>query len=231
MGKTFVAVRQLSARSTAVSRQRQRRRRFQACCFKQTMLTPLGPTVSRAQVMLIRWLTSLPRESSMHKLCVFLVPTVALVDQQSETLANQTPLKVRPYRGDMGENNGRLQRCSWWIISIVIAELQRSSLSSLPKGVDFWDREKWQKELAEADCVVMTAEIWKNVLLHAYWTLDQVSLSFFPKRVCTGLCCGCHDLTLSTARAIGARHGLCEPSGQHPVWIKRAASLVDREAT
>lgn len=54
------------------------------------------------QIMLLRWITSLPRKDDNHRLCVFLVPTVALVDQQSEAIANQTSLRVRPYRGDLG---------------------------------------------------------------------------------------------------------------------------------
>lgn len=52
--------------------------------------------------MLMRWLAALPKESNIHKIMVFLVPKVALVDQQSEALVANTSLRVRPYRGDMG---------------------------------------------------------------------------------------------------------------------------------
>lgn len=53
--------------------------------------------------MLMRWINSLPRETDAHKITVFLVPTVALVDQQSEHIANNTSLRVSGYRGDMSE--------------------------------------------------------------------------------------------------------------------------------
>lgn len=51
--------------------------------------------------MLMRYINALPREDDMHRITVFLVPTVALVDQQSEAIAKNTSLRVRPYRGDM----------------------------------------------------------------------------------------------------------------------------------
>jgi replicative superfamily II helicase len=51
--------------------------------------------------MLMRWISMLPQDTDDHKLIVFLVPTVALVDQQSEHIANNTSLRVRAYRGDM----------------------------------------------------------------------------------------------------------------------------------
>lgn len=49
----------------------------------------------------MKWINSLPRETNEHKITVFLVPTVPLVDQQSEEIANNTSLRVRGYRGDM----------------------------------------------------------------------------------------------------------------------------------
>jgi endoribonuclease Dicer len=42
--------------------------------------------------------------------------------------------------------------------------------------VEFWDTARWEKEFEDADCVIMTAAIWLNVLLHGYWTLDKVRL-------------------------------------------------------
>ena len=56
--------------------------------------------------MLMRWINGLPRTDDVHRLNVFIVPTVALVDQQSEAIAKNTSLRVRPYRGDMGASRG-----------------------------------------------------------------------------------------------------------------------------
>lgn len=53
-------------------------------------------------MLLIRHLTSLPKTSSEHTLIAFLVPTVALVDQQTEVLRAQTSLRVTPFRGSDG---------------------------------------------------------------------------------------------------------------------------------
>lgn len=53
--------------------------------------------------MLMRWIASLPRDTPEHKIIVFVVPTVPLVDQQAEAIANNTSLRVRGYRGDMRE--------------------------------------------------------------------------------------------------------------------------------
>ncbi|KAI5116563.1 hypothetical protein M0805_001548 [Coniferiporia weirii] len=48
-------------------------------------------------------------------------------------------------------------------------------------GVDGWDRNRWQAEFAQTDCLVMTAQIFKNVLTHAYWSMEQVSLLVFDE--------------------------------------------------
>lgn len=58
--------------------------------------------------MLIRYMTSLPSFQAEHKLVVFLAPTVALVEQQSEAVRSHTPLKVATYTGDTGEALPRL---------------------------------------------------------------------------------------------------------------------------
>lgn len=58
--------------------------------------------------MLMKWINSLPRETDDHMITVFLVPTVPLVDQQSEHIANNTSLRVRGYRGDMRASSSHI---------------------------------------------------------------------------------------------------------------------------
>lgn len=41
-------------------------------------------------------------------------------------------------------------------------------------GVDAWDRAIWAKEFEENDALVMTAQIYYNIILHAYWSLEKV---------------------------------------------------------
>ncbi|THH08707.1 hypothetical protein EW145_g2529 [Phellinidium pouzarii] len=48
-------------------------------------------------------------------------------------------------------------------------------------GVDTWDNHRWSDEFKQADCLVMTAQIFKNVLTHGYWSLEQVSLLIFDE--------------------------------------------------
>jgi hypothetical protein len=40
--------------------------------------------------------------------------------------------------------------------------------------VDLWNRDRWLSEFDACDCVVMTAQIWLNVIMHGYWQLERV---------------------------------------------------------
>lgn len=42
-------------------------------------------------------------------------------------------------------------------------------------GVDAWDLNVWVTEFKEHDVLVMTAQIYYNVILHAYWSIKDVS--------------------------------------------------------
>ncbi|KAL5528914.1 hypothetical protein ACEPAG_4888 [Sanghuangporus baumii] len=86
------------------------------------------------------------------KKAIFLVPKVPLVDQQRSFLSEQTPLVVRGYTGAM--------------------------------GVEAWDKGRWALEFTQSDCLVMTAitaQIFKDILVHGYWTMDRVSLLIFDE--------------------------------------------------
>ncbi|KPV76863.1 uncharacterized protein RHOBADRAFT_51848 [Rhodotorula graminis WP1] len=50
------------------------------------------------------------------------------------------------------------------------------------QGVDYWQREKWQQLLIhEADVVVLTPQIWLDVLRNAYFDLRDVQLVIFDE--------------------------------------------------
>lgn len=59
-------------------------------------------------ILLMKWVAA--RYSNDKKLVVFLVPKVALVDQQADFIIKQTPLRVSRYAGhsafDMSDRNG-----------------------------------------------------------------------------------------------------------------------------
>ena len=48
-------------------------------------------------------------------------------------------------------------------------------------GVDFWDKNEWEKEFSENSVLVMTAQIFLNLLLHGYIKLSQVNLLIFDE--------------------------------------------------
>ena len=55
-------------------------------------------------------------------------------------------------------------------------------------GVDLWDKAKWQEFFEELDVLVMTAQIFLNLLHHAFLSLSQVNLLVFDE---------CHHATKS----------------------------------
>ncbi|KDE08748.1 hypothetical protein MVLG_01202 [Microbotryum lychnidis-dioicae p1A1 Lamole] len=103
-------------------------------------------------ILLTRHITSQPvlaSEPQVHRLVVFIVPTVSLVDQVAAVLRRQTTLTVATFIGAM--------------------------------GVEYWKREQWVANLANAHVVVMTAQIWLDILTNAYWDLERVSLIVFDE--------------------------------------------------
>ena len=48
-------------------------------------------------------------------------------------------------------------------------------------GVDFWDKPTWENEFNTSNVLVMTAQIFLNLLLHGYILLSQVNLLIFDE--------------------------------------------------
>ena len=48
-------------------------------------------------------------------------------------------------------------------------------------GVDFWDKNKWENEFNKNNVLVMTAQIFLNLLLHGFIKLSQVNLLIFDE--------------------------------------------------
>ena len=48
-------------------------------------------------------------------------------------------------------------------------------------GVDFWDKDKWENEFNENNVLVMTAQIFLDLLLHGFIKLSQVNLLIFDE--------------------------------------------------
>ncbi|TFY62422.1 hypothetical protein EVJ58_g3872 [Rhodofomes roseus] len=97
--------------------------------------------------LLIKWISA--RDAGLGKIIVFLVPKVALVEQQGDFIARQTPLRVTKCCG--------------------------------ATAIDLADRVGWKRELEDTDVLVMTAQIFLNILTHSHWSLDKVSLMVFDE--------------------------------------------------
>ncbi|KAI6111057.1 hypothetical protein F5141DRAFT_1112279 [Pisolithus sp. B1] len=98
-------------------------------------------------VLLIKWIVLQPH--TRGKVVVFLVPKVALVEQQAAFITSQTPLRVRKFHGRL--------------------------------DLELSDRANWKAAFEGADVVVMTAQIFLNVLTHSHWSIDRVSLIIFDE--------------------------------------------------
>ncbi|XP_031782799.1 endoribonuclease Dicer [Nasonia vitripennis] len=48
-------------------------------------------------------------------------------------------------------------------------------------GVDFWSKEEWRKEINTNQVLVMTAQIFLNLLTHGYISLDKINLLIFDE--------------------------------------------------
>ncbi|KAJ9053924.1 Dicer-like protein 1 [Entomophthora muscae] len=48
-------------------------------------------------------------------------------------------------------------------------------------GVDFWDMAKWQELISNSDILIMTAQIFLNMLRHAYITMNDICLLVFDE--------------------------------------------------
>ncbi|KZT11110.1 uncharacterized protein LAESUDRAFT_642494 [Laetiporus sulphureus 93-53] len=97
--------------------------------------------------LLIKWIAA--RDAGLSKIIVFLVPKVALVEQQGDFIAKQTPLRVTKCCG--------------------------------ATAIDLTDRVGWKKELESTDVLVLTAQIFLNILTHSHWSLEKVSLMVFDE--------------------------------------------------
>ncbi|KAG9105154.1 Dicer-like protein 1, partial [Ceratobasidium sp. 392] len=48
-------------------------------------------------------------------------------------------------------------------------------------GVDLWNRERWAQAFAESEVMVMTAQVFHDLLSHAHWNINKVCLIIFDE--------------------------------------------------
>lgn len=85
-------------------------------------------------------------------------------------------------------------------------------------GVDFWDKPTWEKEFNESNVLVMTAQIFVNLLSHAYIRLPQVNLLIFDE---------CHHAKKNDPYKQIMQFFDCCPREAHPKVMGLTASIVN----
>ncbi|EEC02009.1 dicer-1, putative [Ixodes scapularis] len=123
----------------------------------------------------------------------FLAPTVPLVAQQQKAIQAHTSLHVGGYIGDMNVDNWDAARWHKEFVNSqvkllflpLVAQQQKAiqAHTSLRVGgyigdmnVDNWDAARWHKEFVNSQVLVMTPEIFKIILHHAFLPLSRVNL-------------------------------------------------------
>ena len=87
-------------------------------------------------------------------------------------------------------------------------------------GVDFWDKDIWEKEFNDNNVLVMTAQIFLDLLNHGYIRLSQVNLLIFDE---------CHHAKKNDPyRQIMQRFGDCKRD-EYPKIMGLTASVVNKK--
>lgn len=106
--------------------------------------------------LLIKWIAA--RDAGLGKIIVFLVPKVALVEQQGDFIARETPLRVSKCYGataiDMTDRRGWRREIEQHDVLVMTG---RSAY------------------ICRLICAShKTAQIFLNILTHSHWTMDKV---------------------------------------------------------
>ncbi|KAG5314150.1 DICER Endoribonuclease, partial [Acromyrmex insinuator] len=149
---------------------------------------PTGAGKTYIAVMLLKHLSRDVRKPYQEggKRSIFVVNTVALVEQQSTYIKRHTDLRCKGYSGDM--------------------------------MVDFWMEEEWITEIEEHEVLVMTSQIFLNLLIHRYIILDRINLIVFDE---------CHRAVANhPMRQIMQQFENCS-NEEHPRVLAMSATLLN----
>ncbi|KYN08971.1 Endoribonuclease Dicer [Trachymyrmex cornetzi] len=149
---------------------------------------PTGAGKTYIAVMLLKHLSCDVRKPYQEggKRSIFVVNTVALVEQQSTYIKRHTDLKCKGYSGDM--------------------------------KVDFWSEQQWMTEIEEHEVLVMTSQIFLNLLIHRYVILDRINLIMFDE---------CHRAVSNhPMRQIMQQFENCS-NEEHPHVLAMSATLLN----
>jgi endoribonuclease Dicer len=110
--------------------------------------------------------------SAGGKRTVFLVPTIVLAIQQAAYLRKHTLLKVKEFYGSMGTDMwGRNKYIRFPYFSLFVCSNVCNFLNSF----------RWETEFETNHVLVMTAQIFVDILNHAFFSPYQLNLLVFDE--------------------------------------------------
>ncbi|KND00894.1 uncharacterized protein SPPG_03994 [Spizellomyces punctatus DAOM BR117] len=89
--------------------------------------------------------------------------------------------------------------------------------------VDDWSEERWKNEVSEAEVMVMTADIFRNMLCRAYIAMEQINLIIFDE---------CHHARKNHAynQIMGIHYKQCRESGRPKIFGMTASPTFGKES-
>ncbi|TPX72392.1 hypothetical protein SpCBS45565_g00534 [Spizellomyces sp. 'palustris'] len=91
-------------------------------------------------------------------------------------------------------------------------------------GVDDWSEQRWKNEISEADVMVMTADIFRNILCRAYIGMEEINLIIFDE---------CHHARKNHAynQIMGIHYKQCPESARPKIFGMTASPTFGKESS
>uniref|UniRef100_A0A915IC16 Dicer-1 n=1 Tax=Romanomermis culicivorax TaxID=13658 RepID=A0A915IC16_ROMCU len=86
------------------------------------------------------------------------------------------------------------------------------------KSVDIWNSDRWREELVQNQVIVMTAQIFYDLLNHGFFRMDQVNLIVFDE---------CHHASKNHPYNLIMKHYIETPKNKRPRILGLTASLIN----
>ncbi|XP_049703707.2 endoribonuclease Dcr-2 isoform X1 [Helicoverpa armigera] len=85
-------------------------------------------------------------------------------------------------------------------------------------GVDYWDKDKWDAELAQHQVIVMTSQILSDMLMHQYIRIEDINLLIFDE---------CHHAVVDHPMRLVMKHFEVCPKENQPRVLGLTATLLN----
>ncbi|XP_049872216.1 endoribonuclease Dicer [Pectinophora gossypiella] len=89
-------------------------------------------------------------------------------------------------------------------------------------GVDYWDKNKWDSEMAQHEVIVMTSQILADMLTHSYIRIEDINLLIFDE---------CHHAVIDHPMRLVMKHFETCPPSKQPRVLGLTATLLNANVT